>query len=256
MRTVKGLKFALVAFAALLVNTVSSGAFASLDPHWVTPTKITKEVTNPDGSKTNAVVADPDINKDGKGDYLAITNLVDIAFNDKGEILGWYPKMVKGTDNKDNYDRQQTIVMKDALSSVVLSANGKQLGAAVVTPPKLEIDGEPNARILTATFQYTAGGSSVTKIYTINASKLTLDLDLSVTGLSNYQIEFVGLGGGKPVMKALESGQTTPLEVGETASRGEVKNAVYASMQCCRSFLAAKANRLSLKIKTRTAPCP
>ncbi len=233
----KGFQFALVTVAALVF---SGGAFAALDPHWVTPTKISKEITNPDGSKATTQVNDPDINKDGKGDYLAITNLVDIAFNDAGEILGWYPKMVKGTDNKDNYDRQQTLVMKDALSSVVLAADGKSLGTPVAQAPKLEVSGEPNARILTATFQYTAGGSSVTKLYTLNASTLTLGLDLNVTGVSNYQIEFVGLGNGKPVMKALESGQTAPLEVGDTASSGEVKNAVYASMQCCRSFLGGQ----------------
>jgi YidC/Oxa1 family membrane protein insertase len=252
----KGYKFALVAFAALLVNTVSSSAFASLDPHWITPTKVSKEITNPDGSKATAMVAEPDINKDGLGDYVAATNLVDIAFNDRGEIMGWYPKVVKGTDNKGNYDRLQTIVMKDALSSVVLDANGKPLGAGSAQPPKLEIGGEPNARILTASFKYAAGGSSISKVYTINSSRLTVGLDLKVTGLSNYQIEFVGLGSGKPLMKALESGQAAPMEIGETASSGEVKNAVYASMQCCRSFFGSQGESFVVRNADTTGTLP
>ena len=188
----KGYKFALVAVAALLGTFFSNSALASLEPNWVTPTKVTKEITNPDGSKTNAAVSEPDIDKDGKGDYIAVTNLVDIAFNDAGEILGWYPKLVKGTDNKGNYDRHSTLVMKDARSVVVLTNDGKPLGTpSNIVPPKLEIGGEPNNRILTATFQYNAGGSSVTKIYTLQARELTLGLALNVTGSSDYQIEFV-----------------------------------------------------------------
>jgi YidC/Oxa1 family membrane protein insertase len=237
----KGYKFALVAVMALLGTFFSNSALASLEPNWITPTKITKEISNPDGSKTNAMVSEPDIDKDGKGDYIAVTNLVDIAFNDTGEILGWYPKLVKGTDNKGNYDRHSTLVMKDARSVVVLANDGKPLGTpSNVVPPKLEMNGEPNDRVLTATFQYSAGGSSITKIFNLKARELTLALELNVTGLSNYQIEFVGLGDGKPVMKALESGASAPLEVGETASSGEVKNALYASMQCCRSFFGSQ----------------
>ena len=253
---VQAKRFALFAFAALLLNTVFGGAVASLEPNWVTPTKVTKEITNPDGSKTNASVSEPDIDKDGQGDYLAITNLVDIAFNDKGEILGWYPKLVKGTDNKGNYDRHETLVMKDARSSVVLGMDGKPLEAGVAQPPKLEIGGDPNNRVLTATFKYTTGNSSVTKIYSINARQLTLNLDLTVTGLSNYQIEFVGLGNGKPVMKALESGKKEPLEIGETASSGEVKTAVYASMQCCRSLLGSQGQSFLVKSQNSSSTLP
>ena len=182
----KGYKVALVAVAALLGTFFSSSALASLEPNWVTPTKVTKEITNPDGSKSNAAVSEPDIDKDGKGDYIAVTNLVDIAFNDTGEILGWYPKLVKGTDNKGNYDRHSTLVMKDARSVVVLTNAGQPLGTpSSVVPPKLEINGDQNNRELTATFQYNAGGSSVTKIYSLKARELTLNLDLKVTGLSN-----------------------------------------------------------------------
>jgi YidC/Oxa1 family membrane protein insertase len=244
----KGYKFALVVVAALLSSFFSSSAFASFEPNWITPTKISKEITNPDGSKTNAMLSEPDIDKDGSGDYIAATNLVDIVFNEAGEILGWYPKLVKGTDNKGNYGPLSTLVMKNARSSVVLAADGKPLGApSGVVPPKLEIGGDPNNRVLKATFQYTAGGSSVSKIYTLKARELTLNLELNVTGLSNYQIEFVGLGDGKPVMKALESGASAPIEVGETASSGEVKNAVYASMQCCRSLLGSQGQSVVVK---------
>jgi YidC/Oxa1 family membrane protein insertase len=244
----KGYKFALVAVAALLGTFFSGSALASLEPNWVTPTKVTKEITNPDGSKSNAAVSEPDIDKDGKGDYIAVTNLVDIVFNESGEILGWYPKLVKGTDNKNNYGPLSTLVMKNARSSVVLTNDGKPLGTpSNVVPPKLEINGDQNNRELRATFQYNASGSSVTKIYNLKARELTLNLDLKVTGLSNYQIEFVGLGDGKPLMKALESGASAPLEVGETASSGEVKNAVYASMQCCRSFFGSQGQSIIVR---------
>ena len=51
-------------------------AHASLEPAWV----------------------EVDANFDGKPDLVAVTNLADIAFNPKGEIVGWFFKIVKGED--------------------------------------------------------------------------------------------------------------------------------------------------------------
>ena len=44
-----------------------------------------------------------DTNGDGKLEHLAITNLADIAFNDQGQIVGWYVKQIKGQNFKGNY---------------------------------------------------------------------------------------------------------------------------------------------------------
>lgn len=53
---------------------------------------------------------DVDVNKDGKPEKVAVTNLADIAFNEQGQIVGWYIKTVRATDFKGNYDRAPNLV--------------------------------------------------------------------------------------------------------------------------------------------------
>jgi len=40
---------------------------------------------------------DQDVNGDGVPEKVAVTNLMDLAFNRKGEVVGWYVKTYKGT---------------------------------------------------------------------------------------------------------------------------------------------------------------
>ncbi len=51
-----------------------------------------------------------DTNGDGKPEHLAITNLADIAFNDQGQIVGWYVKQIKGQNFKGNYAKAPNLV--------------------------------------------------------------------------------------------------------------------------------------------------
>jgi YidC/Oxa1 family membrane protein insertase len=40
---------------------------------------------------------DVDVNGDGVPEKVAVTNLVDLAFDQKGQVVGWYVKAYKGT---------------------------------------------------------------------------------------------------------------------------------------------------------------
>ncbi|WP_287369963.1 YidC/Oxa1 family membrane protein insertase [Oceanithermus sp.] len=51
-----------------------------------------------------------DVNGDGQPEHLAITNLADIAFNDRGQIVGWYVKQIKGQNFKGNYAKAPNLV--------------------------------------------------------------------------------------------------------------------------------------------------
>lgn len=217
---------ALAIIAALAV--FSSAAHAIVEPKWI----------------------DLDVNKDGKVDHVAVTNLTDIAFDDKGEIVGWYTKIVKGTDYNgsaggflgglfggssqaapDPYNNKPNLVSTP--SAIITSLKGD----AQTQPPKLSATPD----LMEATFAYRQGGASVTKTYTIRPRRLTVDLSVTVSGAPRYDLEFVGLGGGKPQLKALEKGSTAPLEA------GEVKDFVYASMQCCTSVLGSPGEAIIIR---------
>ena len=193
---------------------------------------------------------DVDVNKDGKLDRVAVTNLTDIAFDDKGDIVGWYTKIVKGTDYNgqsgsflgglfsgsskgatDPYNNKPNLI--SAPSAVITNLKGD----AQTDKPKLSATPD----LMEASFTYRQGGASVTKTYRIRPRRLTVDLDVSVTGSGRYDLEFVGLGGGKPQLKALEKGATAPLEA------GEVKDFGYASMQCCTSVLGSPGEAIVIR---------
>jgi YidC/Oxa1 family membrane protein insertase len=218
--------------AAAMIATLalfSSVAHALVEPKWI----------------------DQDVNKDGKVERVAVTNLTDIAFNDKGEIIGWYTKIIKGTDYNgqgsgflgglfgggssqtapDPYNNKPSLV---STPSAIITA---LKGDAQTEKPKLSATPD----LMEATFAYRQGAASVTKTYRIQPRRLTVDLEVTVNGLPRYDLEFVGLGGGKPQLKALEKGATTPLE------SGEVKDFVYASMQCCTSVLGSPGEAIIIR---------
>ncbi len=217
---------------------LSSVAHALVEPKWV----------------------DVDVNKDGKPERVAVTNLTDIAFNDKGEIIGWYTKIVKGTDYNgqaggflgglfgggqsqtapDPYNNKPNLISTP--SAVITALKGE----AQTEKPKLSATPD----LMEATFAYKQGAASVTKTYRIQPRRLTIDLDVTVNGLPRYDLEFVGLGGGKPQLKALEKGATAPLE------SGEVKDFAYASMQCCTSVLGSPGEAIIIRPATASGANP
>ncbi len=182
-----------------------------------------------------------DVDKDGSLETVAVGNLSDIAFNNQGEIVGWYEKLYKGTNYNGNYAGKPNLLPVGVRTSLIpLSGTVK----AEKPSTSLEKTADGGA-FLTAIFKYTQGSASIEKKYVINSRRLTLQLETKVAGVANYQLEFVGLGGDtKAAVKALESGTTQPITV------GEVKQAVYASLQCCTSLINPNGQAIILRPET------
>jgi YidC/Oxa1 family membrane protein insertase len=105
-----------------------------------------------------------DVTGDGKPETVAVTNLADIAFDDKGEVVGWYEKIVKGTDFNKDY-RNKGSLTQVGVPSVVIPLPG----TAQTQKPVTSSEVQNNNTVLTATFTYTQGSASVEKKYVINA---------------------------------------------------------------------------------------
>jgi YidC/Oxa1 family membrane protein insertase len=193
-------------FAALAAWMVGGQALATVVPEW-------KSV---------------DVNGDGSLETVATTNLSDIAFDQKGEIVGWYEKLYKGTNYGGNYSGKPNLLQNGVHTSTV-----PLTGTVKTEKPQTSIEKTADGgAFLTGVFKYTQGTATIQKKYTINSRRLTVQLELQATGVPSVQLEFFGLGGdARAVAKALETGSTQPIE------SGEVKKAVYASLQCCTSII-------------------
>ncbi len=217
MRSRSGFRLrALTTVAALAL--FSSAAHALVEPQWL----------------------DVDVNRDGKMDRVAVSNLADIAFNDKGEVIGWYVKLIKGTDYGKNYDGKQNLIPsyrpKQGQPETTPSPNAAitgLTGTVTTQTPQVSLERATNGEVsfMVANFKYSQGAATVQKTYRIQPRRLTIDLELTVNGVPTYPLEFVGLGAATPQPKALEKGASMPLNA------GEVKDFQYASLQCCNNVL-------------------
>ncbi len=195
-----------ILFAALAALFLATPAFATTNPEWLSV----------------------DVNQDGSMETVAVTNLSDIAFNSQGEIIGWYEKLYKGTNYNKQYQGKPNLLQNGVHNSVI-PLNGTVKAEKPETSVEKVADG---GAFLTGIFKYTQGGATVEKKYIINSRRLTVQLETKVSGVKDYQLEFFGLGGdARASVKALEQGSTQPIVA------GEVKNAVYASLQCCTSLI-------------------
>ncbi len=144
-----------------------------------------------------------DVNGDGKQEKIAVTNLADIAFSAQGQIVGWYPKQVRGTDFKDNYSGKLNLVR----SGVPLPGTLSGFNA-----PQAEFNQEPDGSKggkLTATF--TEGDGKLA--YVIDP--LFLSIEVSVESGSPRVLSWSGIGGNDhPLTKWLTPGNTQPSETG------------------------------------------
>ncbi|GEM48168.1 membrane protein insertase YidC [Deinococcus cellulosilyticus] len=210
--------------AVLLPILMFAGsAFANINPHWI---------------------RNVDVNGDKSPDVIATTNLFDIAFNQQGEVVGWFVKPVKGTST---ITEKNGVVNASRLNNApnllqVRNQNGKDKiwGKAFAIPlegtvtaedavlnprPGVEVKGE-STDTLTAVFKYTQGDATVTKTFTIHARKYTIDAKINVEGASNYQLSFEGLQNiAQPNIKGIGKNDAT------LVSTGEVKNVNYVSLQ-------------------------
>lgn len=210
--------------AVLLPILMFAGsALANINPHWI---------------------RNVDVNGDKSPDVIATTNLFDIAFNDKGEVVGWFVKTVKGTAyirenngvvNANGLNRAPNLLQvrnqtgKDKLygKAFVVPLEGEyKAEKAVLLPEPTTQDNKVSAETLTATFKYQQGDATVTKNYTIHARKYTIDVKTNVEGVDNYQLTFEGLQNlAQPNIKGIGKNDVNLL------AAGPVKNVRYISMQ-------------------------
>ena len=180
---------------------------------------------------------------DGKpGDELiATSNLQDVVFNDRGEIIGWYVKSYAGTPYiknrngswdfsalKDQKGIANMVGQAQVAGRHALAVSGGDLDPtkeAQVTAPTTETKLEANTQ--TAVFRYTQGGATVTKTVTLHPRNFNIDLKTSVQGgPERVNILFPGLAkNGGPRVQALAGGQVVQLQ------NQVLKNVEYAAMQ-------------------------
>ena len=188
-----------------------------------------------------------DLNADGTKELIAQTNLADVAFNNQGEIVGWYVKVNPGSQLiKPNADGSYNVdQLKSALNlNLVGGRNGpdnkpllvsgrKALEVAIAgntaaptaQAPKTETNVAENR--LSATFSYTQGGATVTKTVVLHPRQFSIQADVNVAGAQSYTVNFPGLATtANPDVKALPTGAAAP-----TLSAGTTQNAAYAALQ-------------------------
>ncbi len=149
-----------------------------------------------------------DVNGEGTLEHVAITNLADLAFNEEGQIVGWYVKQMKGQNFKGNYAKAPNLV-KEGLP-LPGTLQGFTAEAAEFTR-----EGE----LLVA--RYVQGGTEVR--YLINPRMYSIEVE--VTAPEATTLLWSGINRvDQPVTKILLEGSQTPLPAGSG-------KAVYAAMQ-------------------------
>lgn len=209
------------------LSTMTAPALAAVDPHW----------------------SPIDVNGDGQLEVVAQTNLMDVAFNARGEILGWYLKTQKGTDYKGKYTGKPNLVA--ARSSIITGAGLKP--GKTATPETSVEPGEGSTKTLVATFAYDAGGHAVSRTYRIASSRYTVNVSTRVDGVNAYKLEFTGLGMAKPDLKLLQQGAAAPL-----AGAGSVNALGYVSFQGGGSAIIIRpvAGGAPIAASTKTVQVP
>ncbi len=164
-----------------------------------------------------------DVNKDGTSEYVAKTNLADLAFNERGELIGWYLKTVKGTDFKGNYEQAQKMDLITLPSARVgLPSVSTTIQANPVNTQVIDESGEKTLR---GVFRYTQNQVRIEKTVQIHPHRLTFELEVTVQGAKNAFLEFNGLAQNRSELKALPEGASGPQAL------GTVSRARYASIQ-------------------------
>ena len=193
----------------ILLLALAPVAQASLEPKWI----------------------EIDANFDGKLDTVAVTNLADIAFNPKGEIVGWFFKIIKGEDISKprvagfnlfglSLGGSGTVAPYNGLPSLVggpsavIAIPGKD--AAITEKPVTSATPD----LMEATFKYRQGNASVEKHFTLNPRRLTLSLEVKTSGIAKPNLEFVGFDLANPQKKLLEQGSQKPLDGGSVKALG------------------------------------
>ncbi len=145
-----------------------------------------------------------DVNKDGKLEKVAVTNLADIAFNEQGQIVGWYVKMARATDFKGNYDRAPNLVRPGQTLPGTLEGFQPTRSEFVRRDPA-----NPDADFIA---RFSDGETTLT--YTVHPRFLTIDVDIQSP--TPRKLVWTGIGGtDNPLTKWLGQGNNQPLNAGQ-----------------------------------------
>ncbi|WP_291430036.1 membrane protein insertase YidC [Deinococcus sp.] len=181
-------------------------------------------------------------------ELIATSNLQDVVFNARGEVIGWFVKQNAGTP----YIKQVNGVWDfSALKNQKLMPNmvGERRAFAVQadggldpaqpaqTQPPTGLN-SPNpttdlkANRQDAVFRYTQGGVSVTKTVTLHPRNFKIDVKTEVTGgPQQVNMLFPGLGkADNPRVQGYATGAASPAAV-QGSGTLQVKNIQYAALQ-------------------------
>lgn len=161
-----------------------------------------------------------DVNGDGKAEHLAITNLADLAFNDQGQIVGWYVKQIKGQNFKGNYTKAPNLV-KEGLplpGTLVGYAGGEGAAEGSGFDAKGATFTEKGGELIA---EYRAPGALLR--YRINPRLYSLKLEVELDRPAS--LIWSGINRvDRPVTKMLLAGSDTPIPSG-------AGKAVYVALQ-------------------------
>ncbi|MGM9320434.1 membrane protein insertase YidC [Deinococcus aquaticus] len=177
-------------------------------------------------------------------EFIATSNLQDVVFNARGEIIGWYIKSYAGTpyikqraDGTRDFsalkDQKGIVNMVGERKALAVQAAGTLDPAAdaqVTAPTGLTTDVTANRQ--DAVFRYEQGGVTVTKTVTLHPRNFKIDLKTEVTGgPERVNILFPGLGkADNPRVQGLSQGAPQPAAVQGNGSL-TVENIRYAALQ-------------------------
>lgn len=190
-------------------------------------------------------------------EYIATSNLQDVVFNSRGEVIGWYIKSYAGTPfikkrGDGTYDFSALLSQKAIVNMVGQTGVQGQAGSSAFPPdrrafalkggpldpaqsaettePVLNADVANNSQ--TAVFKYTQGGATVTKTVTLHPRNFNINLKTEVQGgPDKLNMLFPGLGkADNPRVQAYQVGGSQPVSVTGTGS-ATVQNIQYAALQ-------------------------
>jgi YidC/Oxa1 family membrane protein insertase len=181
-------------------------------------------------------------NFNGKPATVYTSNLADIAFDDRGEIVGWYVKQTPGQKydwvEEDQKQKDGSVIKtsvyrgtgplpisaatigvslvptESRVNNVVVQKAGRALtvnipgntAEVIVKPVQLVRDVAHNR--MQAVFTYSQGAATVTKTVVLHPRQFNMQVDVNVTGGSPYSLAFDGLGkNANPGSKSLSQGQ-------------------------------------------------
>ncbi|ANE43030.1 membrane protein insertase YidC [Deinococcus puniceus] len=188
-------------------------------------------------------------------EFIATSNLQDVVFNDRGEVIGWYVKLYAGTPfiKKDSTGKYDFTALKAQRSIMNLvgqpSVQGEGAAAFPADRRAFALTGGPldpaqpaeaTAPQLTqslpqnrqdAVFRYTQGGATVTKTVTLRPRSFKVDVKTTVTGgPERVTMLFPGLAkAANPRVQAVPvGGQPASVQGSGTTT---VQNIQYAAIQ-------------------------